>query len=120
MDSLFTLGHGLIWKFGPSTHLDSASAKSLISSTMGTKRSKHIDLRSHYTREVAAMGIITIHGIPSHKNAADGFTKVHVLNRDGVLALIQMTWKRQDISKGLVTSLAYELLGYMYIYYVGA
>jgi hypothetical protein len=72
--------------------IDNEGAKSLVNSTMGTKRSKHIDLRYHYTREAAAMGIITIHGIPSHQNAADGFTKV--LNRDGFerfLSLIQMT-----------------------------
>ena len=72
--------------------IDNEGAKSLINSTIGTKRSKHIDLRYHYTREAAAMGIITIHGIPSHQNAADGFTKV--LNRDGFerfLSLIQMT-----------------------------
>ena len=61
--------------------IDSSGAKSLVKSTMGTKRSKHIDIRYHYTREAAAMGVITIHGIPSKENAADGFTKL--LNRDG-------------------------------------
>ncbi|OXV07571.1 hypothetical protein Egran_04664 [Elaphomyces granulatus] len=48
---------------------------------MGTKRSKHIDLRYHYTRETAALGIITIDGVSSLEIAADGFTKI--LNSDG-------------------------------------
>jgi hypothetical protein len=69
----------------------SNGAKSLVTSTMGTKRSKHIDLRYHYTRETAALGIITIDGVSSLENAADGFTKI--LNSDGFnrfLGLIQM------------------------------
>ena len=56
--------------------IDNSGAKSLIKSTTGTKRSRY-----HNTREAAAMGAITIHGIPSNENAADGFTKLP--NRDG-------------------------------------
>jgi hypothetical protein len=71
--------------------IDSYGAKSLVTSTMGTTRSKHIDLRYHYTREAAGLGFISISGVSSLENAADGFTKI--LNSGGFdrfLRLIHM------------------------------
>jgi hypothetical protein len=58
---------------------------------MGTTRLKHIDLRYHYTREAAGLGVILISRVSSLENAADGFTKI--LNSGGFdrfLRLIHM------------------------------
>jgi hypothetical protein len=56
---------------------------------MGTKRSKHIDLRFHYTREAVGLGVVSINGVPSLENAADGFTKI--LNSDGFDRFLRLT-----------------------------
>ena len=55
--------------------MDNKGASDLISSQIGTNRSKHIDLRFHYIRDLAATGVLRITLIPSKENAADGFTK---------------------------------------------
>jgi hypothetical protein len=72
---------GNMWGVNPDSDLPStpvminnSGAKSLVKSTMGTKRSKHTDIRYYYTQKAAAMGLITIHGIASHENATDNFT----------------------------------------------
>ena len=69
--------------------IDNNGAKSLVTSTMGTKRSKHIDLRFHYTREAVGLGVVSISGVPSLENAADGFTKI--LNSDGFDRFLRLT-----------------------------
>ncbi len=38
-------------------------------------RTKHIDIRYHYIREVESSGRITIHYVPTDKMAADSLTK---------------------------------------------
>ena len=55
---------------------DNVGAFSLIKAPTITKRSKHIDVRFHYTREAVEQGIICLETIPSYDNLADGFTKL--------------------------------------------
>jgi len=61
-------------------HMDNKGAIDLTTTTMGTKRSKHIDIRFHYTRDMIRQSVITIRQIPTQEMAADGLTKP--LNRE--------------------------------------
>lgn len=64
-----------------------------LTSTEGTKRSKHIDVRFHHIRDLIQQGFISIKNIPSADMAADGLTKslrfdsfnrfLHLLRIDG-------------------------------------
>jgi hypothetical protein len=65
----------LISKAPITMHMDNKGAIDLTTSTMGTKRSKHIDIRYHYTRDIIQQGIIAIRQIPTQEMAADGLTK---------------------------------------------
>jgi hypothetical protein len=56
-------------------YIDNRGAKDLIQSSLVSKRSKHIDIRYHYVRDIAARGIIKITPIGTSDMAADGFTK---------------------------------------------
>jgi len=56
-------------------YMDNRGAKTLAESTLVSKRSKHIDIRYHYIRDVAARGIIKPTAIGTKDMAADGFTK---------------------------------------------
>lgn len=47
-----------------------------LTSTEGTKRSKHIDVRFHHIRDLLKQGVLTIKNVPSREMAADGFTKI--------------------------------------------
>lgn len=47
-----------------------------LTSTEGTKRSKHIDIRYHHIRDLQAMGMISIKNVRSEEMAADGLTKI--------------------------------------------
>jgi hypothetical protein len=56
-------------------HMDNKGAIDLTTSDMQTKRSKHIDIRYHYTRDLTNQGIIQIKQIPTAEMVADGCTK---------------------------------------------
>ena len=57
-------------------YIDNRGAEDLIRSEFNTKRSKHIDIRYHYVRDIAERGIINIvANIGTKDMAADGFTK---------------------------------------------
>ena len=56
-------------------YIDNRGAEDLIRSEFNTKRSKHIDIRYHYVRDIAERGIINIVSIGTKDMAADGFTK---------------------------------------------
>lgn len=56
-------------------HMDNKGAIDLTTSDMQTRRSKHIDIRYHYTRDMAEQGIIHIKQIPTAEMVADGCTK---------------------------------------------
>ena len=45
-------------------------------SDLTMKRSKHIDICFHYTRDIASRGTIKVQRIPSKDNAADGLIKL--------------------------------------------
>ena len=55
--------------------MDNLSAQAMAEADVTTKRSKHIDIRYHYSREKVRDGIIQIHGCPTAEQAADGLTK---------------------------------------------
>ncbi|CBF79105.1 hypothetical protein AN7090.2 [Aspergillus nidulans FGSC A4] len=56
-------------------HMDNKGAIDLTMSDIQTKRSKHIDIRYHYTRDMVDQGIIHIKQIPTAEMVADGCTK---------------------------------------------
>jgi Reverse transcriptase (RNA-dependent DNA polymerase) len=56
--------------------MDSRGAKSLIENSTITPRSKHIDIRYHYVRNMVSNDVLAVEAIPSHENLADGFTKL--------------------------------------------
>lgn len=58
-----------------SMYMDNKGAIDLTTSDMQTKRSKHIDIRYHYTRDMIDQGIIQIKQIPTAEMVADGCTK---------------------------------------------
>lgn len=60
---------------GIPVYMDNKGAIDLTTSDMQTKRSKHIDIRYHYTRDMADQGIIQIKQIPTAEMVADGCTK---------------------------------------------
>lgn len=72
-------------------YMDNEGAIAL-SSTEGTKRSKHIDVRFHHVRDLQALGLVSIESIRSRENPADGLTKslstpdhrhfLHLINMD--------------------------------------
>jgi hypothetical protein len=56
-------------------HMDNKGAIDLTTAISGTKRSKHIDIHFHFTRDMAEQGIILIRQIPTTDMVADGLTK---------------------------------------------
>jgi hypothetical protein len=56
-------------------YMDSKGARDLIASSTTTRRSKHIDVRYHYVRDIAARKVIEVMPIGTEFMAADGFTK---------------------------------------------
>ena len=56
-------------------YMDNQGAMALTSSE-GTKRSKHIDIRFHHIRDLQQQGIIITKSIESKQMAADGLTKI--------------------------------------------
>jgi hypothetical protein len=56
-------------------YMDNKGAIDLTTSDMQTKRSKHIDIRYHYTRDMVDQGIIQIKQIPTANMVADSCTK---------------------------------------------
>jgi hypothetical protein len=57
-------------------YMDNKGAIDLTTALGATKRSKHIDIRYHYVRDMVNQGVISIRQVPSAEMAADGFTKV--------------------------------------------
>lgn len=55
--------------------MDNRGAQDLIRTSLVPKRSKHIDIRYHYVRDIASRGIIKPTSIGTKEMAADGFTK---------------------------------------------
>ncbi|ODM17047.1 hypothetical protein SI65_05760 [Aspergillus cristatus] len=72
-------------------YMDNEGAIAL-TSTEGTKRSKHIDVRFHHVRDLQALGLVSVESIRSKENPADGLTKIlnapahrhflHLINMD--------------------------------------
>ena len=62
-----------------------------LTSSLGTPRSKHIDVRYHITRDYLALGQISMNQVSSQEMAADGLTKVlNLVNFDRFRKLIAM------------------------------
>lgn len=58
-----------------SLNMDNQGAIALTSSD-GTKRSKHIDIRFHHIRDLQQQGVLVVKGVQSRDMAADGLTKI--------------------------------------------
>ncbi len=54
---------------------DNLGAISLAKNPIGSRRSKHIDIRHHYIRELVENDVIKLSHVKSSENAADMFTK---------------------------------------------
>jgi transposase InsO family protein len=54
---------------------DSQSAEALVRNPATHARTKHIDVRHHYVRDVLVNNIITLHWLPTERQLADGLTK---------------------------------------------
>ena len=83
---------------GPSNNLnmDNQGAMAL-TSTEGTKRSKHIDICFHHVRDSQQQGLIAANAVRSNDNPADGMTKVLRTNLfDCFLHLVSMRKKNDD------------------------
>ena len=77
-------------------NMDNQGAMAL-TSTEGTKRSKHIDVRFHHVRDSQQQGLIAINAVRSNDNPADGMTKVLRTNLfDCFLHLVSMRKKNDD------------------------
>jgi hypothetical protein len=56
-------------------YMDNKGAHDLVRTSFVSRCSKHIDIRYHYVRDIAARGIINPTPIGTRNMAADGFTK---------------------------------------------
>lgn len=56
-------------------HSDSLGAVALTKNPQGHKRTKHIDIRHHFIRELVESGILQVQAIAGAENKADLFTK---------------------------------------------
>ena len=59
----------------PIVHVDNTSAIDLVKKATVNDRSKHIDIRYHYVRQLYLEGTIKIEHIAGTENVADLFTK---------------------------------------------
>ena len=55
--------------------LYSDSALSLAPNPINHSRSKHIDIKYHFTHEKSINGVVDFHYVPTDKNVADSMTK---------------------------------------------
>lgn len=56
-------------------HCDNAAAEQLIKNPVFHRRTKHIDIKFHYTRDIMKQGLLTVKHIASNKQLADILTK---------------------------------------------
>ena len=66
---------GLIQKSSTTLRCDNQSAIQLANNPVYHSKTKHIDLATHYIRDLVADGVITLEYCPTEKQAADIFTK---------------------------------------------
>ena len=66
---------GLIQKSSTTLRCDNQSAIQLANNLVYHSKTKHIDLATHYIRDLVADGIITLEYCPTEQQAADIFTK---------------------------------------------
>ena len=55
--------------------VDNQSALAMIQNYENTKRSKHIDIKVHFIKDIVAKGLVKVNYIPTEKNVSDIFTK---------------------------------------------
>ena len=61
--------------------VDNQGAIALAKNAVNQQRSKHIDVRYHFLRNVIADGFVRLYYLPSSRNIADIFTKAVSGNR---------------------------------------
>jgi len=61
-------------------YCDNSAAEKLITNPIFHRRTKHIDVKFHYTRELVKDGIIDVRHISSNRQLADIFTKPKTRN----------------------------------------
>jgi len=54
---------------------DSQSAIAAIKNPVNHSRTKHIDLRHHFIRDIVSKGLMSMEYIPTESNSADALTK---------------------------------------------
>ena len=62
-------------------HADNQGALALAKNPEYHKKSKHIQVRYHYTRELIAAGVIELKWLPTAEMKADGLTKALPLSK---------------------------------------
>lgn len=75
-------------KEATSIFCDNQSAIALCKEKMTNQRSKHIDIRFHFSREAQERKLINTQYVPTEENAADVFTKP--LAKDKHMKCVQM------------------------------
>lgn len=87
---------GLMMEFGydqktVEIHCDSQSAIALSKNNVHHERTKHIDVKYHYIRDVISDGVVEVVKISTLKNPADIFTKVLAVSKfQAALNLLQI------------------------------
>jgi len=61
-------------------YYDNAAAEKLITNPIFHRRTKHIDVKFHYTRELVKDGILEVRHVSSNRQFADIFTKPKTRN----------------------------------------
>ena len=81
-------------------YCDNQSAIHLTKNQIHHERTKHVDVRLHFVRDVIAKALVEVQKVPTEDNAADMITKVLPLNKfSHCLNLINLAvgrWKLED------------------------
>ena len=86
-------------------HVDNQSAIKLAKNAEFHKRTKHIDVRYHYTRELIEKKMLELKYIPSEEQAADGLTKPLQKNKHmKMVSQLHMVTKPQDENNNHLTT----------------
>ena len=66
---------GLVVGGAATVHCDNQSTKSVIDNGMCSERTKHVDIKYHFTTELVERGLVAVVYVPTDRNEADMLTK---------------------------------------------